>query len=271
MASQASPFDQPHNWFFIRGLAREAGHWGVFPEAFAKAFPNSTVTCLDLPGAGVYRDQATPVSIPLMAASVRDRFQQTLESQRRDGTDLKGARQNFVLSISLGGMVALDWIRQFESDLSGAVLINSSLRGFSPMFKRMQPSAFLTLLRAISSSSVEAREGRILSLVVNDAAKRERALETWVHLHKTRPISVRNAWRQLFAALSHRPSVPASVPPLLLLNSLGDRLAHHSCSEDIGRKFGISPKTHPSAGHDLTIDDPQWLIQEILGWRPLSK
>ena len=44
-----------------------------------------------------------------------------VDEQRRNGVDPEGKRRNFILCISLGGMVALEWMRQFEGDVDGAV------------------------------------------------------------------------------------------------------------------------------------------------------
>jgi hypothetical protein len=39
----------------IRGLAREAGHWGDFAERFRAVEPDAQVIAVDLPGAGELR------------------------------------------------------------------------------------------------------------------------------------------------------------------------------------------------------------------------
>jgi hypothetical protein len=51
-----------------------------------------------------------------------------------------------------------------------------------------------------------------------------------------------------------------------LLNSLGDRLVLPACSEAIQSKWHIALKTHPWAGHDLTLDDGTWVISEMRNW-----
>ena len=267
MSSQASPFQQPHNWFLVRGLAREAGHWGHFPTQLAQAFPQGKIICLDLPGAGVFRAHRTPMSLPAMTRWVREEFKKTLEAQRADGIDPRGERKNYVLCISLGGMVLTEWMRQFDNDWHAAVLVNTSLRGYSPLWRRMQPTALLQLLRAVVSRSDEERESRIIRVVVNDIKKRADLLKIWLELRRARPISIANSLRQIIAAILYRPARPKKLPPILLINSLGDRLAHPSCSERIARAWDIETTTHSWAGHDLTTDDPEWLLQRIQDWK----
>ena len=42
-------------WVLLRGLTREAGHWGSFPNQLRKALGGTPVLTLDLPGAGTRR------------------------------------------------------------------------------------------------------------------------------------------------------------------------------------------------------------------------
>src|SRR6185436_3354424 len=39
-------------WVLLRGLGREAAHWGDFPERLKAALPGATVLTPDLPGCG---------------------------------------------------------------------------------------------------------------------------------------------------------------------------------------------------------------------------
>jgi pimeloyl-ACP methyl ester carboxylesterase len=40
-----------------------------------------------------------------------------------------------------------------------------------------------------------------------------------------------------------------------------DRLVSSHCSQNIAKKFDASCFTHPTAGHDLPLDEPEWLTQ----------
>ena len=39
-------------WILLRGLTREASHWGAFAGDFQTALPHAQVVALDLPGNG---------------------------------------------------------------------------------------------------------------------------------------------------------------------------------------------------------------------------
>ena len=48
--------------------------------------------------------------------------------------------------MSLGGMVAVDWARRHPDELAACVLVNTSLRPFSPWYRRLRPANYPALL-----------------------------------------------------------------------------------------------------------------------------
>ena len=54
--------------------------------------------------------------------------------------------------------------------------------------------------------------------------------------------------------------------PILLLASLGDRLVSPRCSERIARAWNAPLRMRPDAGHDLPLDDPDWVLGQLLDW-----
>ena len=64
------------NWIFLRGLAREARHWGTFIEQFQKTFSQDQVFTIDLPGVGENKNEISPKSIHGMMKKVRKRAMQ---------------------------------------------------------------------------------------------------------------------------------------------------------------------------------------------------
>jgi hypothetical protein len=51
------------------------------------------------------------------------------------------------------------------------------------------------------------------------------------------------------------------------LNSLGDRLVDPACSQAIGQHWETELIQHPTAGHDLPLDDGEWTTEKIAEWR----
>ena len=67
------------------------------------------------------------------------------------------------------------------------------------------------------------------------------------------------------AASAWRPP-PASKVPLLVLCSDTDRLVQASCSHAIAQHYGGTLACHPTAGHDITCDAPEWVADQIVKW-----
>jgi predicted alpha/beta hydrolase family esterase len=51
---------------------------------------------------------------------------------------------------------------------------------------------------------------------------------------------------------------------MTVLASRDDKMVSPKCSEDIARYYNANLIEHPSAGHDLTLDDPSWVTEQIL-------
>jgi pimeloyl-ACP methyl ester carboxylesterase len=251
-------------WFFIRGLMRESAHWEGFPEAFESAFPGNKVVPLDLPGSGINWNLKCPLTVYEMAAILREQAKQRIEQE----TSEKGIRPDcYVLAISLGGMVALEWLQRFPEDFKGGVFINISLSGVNAFYQRLKPEAWLPLLKIVLTRDVKLRERKILELTTSKFQVKDSHLKDRVEVFEKHPATKTNFIRQLFAASRFRPIPKMVNPPILLLNSEGDRLVDFQCSVAIGEKWNWRVKTHPTANHDLPLEDPDWVITQIRDWK----
>ena len=52
----------------------------------------------------------------------------------------------------------------------------------------------------------------------------------------------------------------------LLLASRGDRLVHWKCSSTLEQRWQWTLKLHPDAGHDLVLDEPEWILRQLAEW-----
>lgn len=241
-------------WILLRGLARENRHWNDFPAHLREAFPDEGVLAVDLPGCGTQSAVRTPGSIEATAEACR------LQAHAA------GARPPFhLLAISLGGMVSIGWARAHPDEIEDCVLINTSLGSFSPIFHRLRPSAWPSLIRLLAASRGRDKERVILRLTSARHANTPHILDEWDAIRKSRPVSLANATRQLFAAARFRPTARPPVP-ILVLASRGDRLVNPACSRRIARAWQTDYAEHPSAGHDLPLDDGAWVIDQIRLW-----
>lgn len=243
--------NQKH-FILIRGLIREAAHWGNFPLLLKKAFPKCKVTTLDIPGAGIYFDSASFLSIETMVREMRPKY---LEARTEN-------EECILIAISLGGMIAAQWIKDYKDDFQKAILINTSYSGFSSLFERLKPSALFYLLK-VPFLKGRKKEARILSLVSNHLEGYTHTLNLWDEIQRLRPVSLQNTFRQLIAAARFRIGNFKPDIPILILASLHDRMVDVECSRRIADNWNMPIYGHPTAGHDLSADDPVWIVEKI--------
>jgi pimeloyl-ACP methyl ester carboxylesterase len=243
----------------LRGLSRESGHWGVFPEHLLRELrtlqPSAQVISLDLPGTGTLRRQPSPTQVSAIVDACRE------ELQRRG----VGGRVS-VVGMSLGGAVLSDWANRHPSEVEAGVLINPSLRPFSELFRKPRPLNYLGLaLLSLSRFSARMREERVLSLTTR-LTPPQAVIDRWLELQREHPLGVRNTARQLLASVRYRASRTRPAAPMLLLCSKGDNLVDWRCSQAISRAWGAPLRLHTKAGHDLPLDDPQWVARAVAEW-----
>jgi pimeloyl-ACP methyl ester carboxylesterase len=247
-------------WVLLRGLTREARHWGDFPDMLGQAMAGAPVICLDLPGNGERYRERSPVSVEAMADDCHTQLEAELLA-------LKLSPPCRLLAMSLGAMVAVAWARRHPVDLTGAALINTSLRPFSPVYQRLKPKNYLRILSLLLGQRSHAQiESTILEMTSNCSmtpANRAALLADWVRWRRQRPVAAANAIRQLLAAAQFRASRQAPPLQFALLGSRGDQLVDSRCSDHLAAAWGAPLFVHPTAGHDLPLDDPEWVIQQL--------
>jgi pimeloyl-ACP methyl ester carboxylesterase len=241
-------------WVFLRGLSRARGHWGSFAEDFRGAFPDAIVELPDLPGTGERRGVRAPLSI----AATLDEVRAALATEG----------PVWLVGLSMGSMAAFEWMRRYPAEVAGAVLINTSLGGLSRPWRRLRFSAAVRLLRATAATDPRAREQRVFDLTSTRPDLAGVTVSRWAELAHQQPVRRINVARQLLAAARYRPRpFTRPIPALLLLTSRGDRLVDPECSRALARAVpGATLLEHPSAGHDLPLDDPAWVLQAIASW-----
>lgn len=243
------------HWLLLRGLARESAHWCGFDERLQQGFPNARITTLDLPGTGNGHRETSPVTIDAITRKVRSQAQE------------RGVLRQPVtlLAISLGGMVAWEWLLRYPDDSCGAILLNTSFAGLNPFYQRLRWQSYGSIARMALCSGYQ-RERAVLRLVGNDGSRHHSVAEDWARIQAERPISALNTLRQLVAAAGYSPPETRPVQPLLLLNTRKDRLVAPDCSAAISKKWALPLREHPWAGHDLILDDGAWVVAQARQW-----
>ena len=242
-------------WVLLRGLTRDSRHWGDFPSRLRAAVGDAELVALDLPGNGAMNRLASPLQVEAMAEWCRG------ELARR------GLRPPYrVVAMSLGAMVTASWALSHPEELAGCVLINTSLRP-SPFYWRLQPpnyAPFLALM--LFGGRAESWEHVIFRATSNRPELAGEILPVWVAWYRRYPVSRANALRQIFAAWRYGPPKARPKPPILLLASTRDCLVDVRCSRELAARWGVPLVEHPTAGHDLPLDDGQWLADQVAVW-----
>lgn len=244
------------NWILLRGLARESAHWGDFVPLLQSTFPDARITLLDLPGTGCFYRDTSPSSIKAISEKVR-----------RHALDKGCIRQPAtILALSLGAMVAWEWMKSYPEDICGATLMNTSFADLSPFYHRLRWQSYRDFIALMLTRNLYDRESKILQLVSNRRDRHEQIIQAWEMIQNERPISLNNGFRQIIAAASYRPGGLKPRQPVLLLNGLGDRLVSPACSAAIHAKWHLELRRHPWTGHDLTLDDGAWVACQLKDW-----
>lgn len=243
------------NCILLQGLSREQRHWEDFPERLARAIPGLRPVLVDLPGNGALWRENSPDTIEALVDAVR---------QEVAALDCKPPY--LVLGLSLGGMLGWDWSCAYPEEITGLVVMNTSLGGTCPLTKRMFPSAFFRLSSAFLRRDPVARERAILGLMSHRRKDVAALAERWAEYARQCPVSSVNVLRQLRAAARFHPGSEPPSRSVLVLNSGSDRVTSPACSLAIAQHYGLTMHTHPKAGHDLPLDAPVWVIEQLARW-----
>lgn len=261
--------NEPHqdeHWLLIRGLGRHKIHWGEFVNEFkSQIYKNSTdkisdqiseknvhIHQLDLAGNG---DQAMRPSFLQMRDNVEDLRQRL--PLNVDGTKTKLN----LLTISLGSMVGVEWARLYPEEISRLFTINTSDAGSSAFYQRLRPQNYKKIFSLIKTHDDQEREKIVLDATVNLLNQDEKT--HWSQIFAKHPVSKKELLRQLYCASQFK--MPKTKPPtnIHIINCKNDRLVSASCSLKISQMWNLPIHTHPMAGHDLPLDDKNWLYAKI--------
>lgn len=247
-----TPQDESSTWLLIRGMIRGCFHWHHFPEKLQQQFPNDRVICLDIPGNGALFSQTTPASINNISKHLAEQLKVH---------NLSTSKIN-IIAISMGGMIACELLANHitRERVASLHLINTSFANLSLPWQRMKARAFFSLLSKVIKP--ELRERAILSWTSNQAVSADR-VDSWLQEATRHPVKFSSALAQVLAAGRY----PApDHPPLansFIYCSKHDRLVSPECSKKLADHWGLPVIWHDTAGHDLPLDDPDWLVAQI--------
>lgn len=271
-------------WILLRGWMRHHGHWFGFDQALAKhrhqlaqVHASPRVCTIDLLGNGRFVETPSPRQITQQA---RHLYTQ-LQAQDNDG-DI------FIVALSMAGLVAIaalwsepetltsaepalgqdnchaDW----RTRVKGLILINPSVRGQSYVWERLRPRAWPRVMQRLIWLKPWQLEQDLVQLTVNNRALWPAIIKHNRQLLSTYPITRTNALNQLVSAARFSlTGFPNQFPkPLLVLSGKGDRLVASASGLRLAQRLGGHFALHPTGGHDLTTDAPEWVLAQITQW-----
>lgn len=244
------------NFIFLRGLARHQYHWGPIRQIVEDSGDINEVTFIDLAGNGTEWERDSYLNISDFTDDLRTRLEIG-----------PMASKPWLVGVSLGGMVALDWATRFADEIAGLIVINSSLGRFSAPWERLKPEAYLHLFRIVYADlklTPFERELEVLRMVSNRELEYKSKWAT--EFTKYPKTTLSNVTRQITAASRFKGPVTAPSCPLLLLSSQADRMVDADCSKQMANFWQVAHETHATAGHELAFDAPDWIWQKILAF-----
>lgn len=241
----------PVDFLLLRGLAREAAHWGSFVDRLKELPFVGSVECVDLPGAGKFNKLTSPLSIAENAEFVLSRLDEEVEKR-------------VIFSVSLGSMVAVEMLQKRPDLFEMAFVMNTSFANLSPLYHRLQLQAFKQFLRiGRAGDDLQKREYEVVKMVSNFSDRWLPVSQAWADIAEKRPMLFKNFARQLVAAATYKIAKERPEVPIVVLRSLKDKMVDPSCSEALASHWDLPMESHPRGGHDLCIDDPEWVIEKI--------
>lgn len=236
------------SWVLIRGLVRSRYHWGDFTEKLQLKLKAQQVISVELPGNGELFQEASPSNIDEAVKTLRHQLPSDLKSYA-------------LLGISLGGMLATRWAQSYTEEVQRMVLINSS-SSLSPFYERLNPRHYTGILRTLVKKNPSLSEEFIMQITSNRPDKWRPRLSELVEFQAQHPVSWQNFIRQLrLTSQIDFTNVPKCEK--LILTSRADQLVSHRCSMTIANQWQCPIQIHEWAGHDLSLDDAEWILNEI--------
>lgn len=241
----------------LRGLTRGNVHWGPFPEVLKKTVPGIYFLPLEMAGNGNRSSELSHIH-PIKA--VQD-LRRQVQAWKESHPEINITKVT-VVAISLGGMIGLKWLELYPDEMDQLIVVNSSLKQLSPFYHRLRPSHYLNIFKTVAWGTIADQEKLILEMTSNRLNLSQKFLPVFIEAAEKNKFLPTNFFRQLILASRIKIKKPLSIKPLFLC-SLNDRLVSWTCSRDLSQKFNGTLQINDQAGHDLALDQPEWLAQEI--------
>lgn len=231
----------------LRGLGRETQHWD---EEFLNMLVRRDLVpiMIDLPGAGEFRHLLSPTQIEDYVAFLQTQFEKIMDEDE----------QAYLLGHSLGGMVAIRWAFEYPQNFKKLFLVNTSDQRSRSLPERLRPFGLWKLISIMKSREITKKEKEVLKMISNNEVAQESVIDKWVKLACSRPMKIMSLANQLIAASRFEAPSRLEVPSIYI-TSKADKMVSYKCSEKLAKQHRAGIFHHDKAGHDIPLDDPDWL------------
>lgn len=241
----------PKRWILLRGLTRSSFHWLQFEQKFKNFFQCDEVLTPEVAGNGWLFEELSTTHLDEAVSQVRNQI-----SVEPNPNEIG------IFAISMGGMIAARWAQLFPEEVKKLVLVNSSFSSFSPFYHRLRPHNYPMILENFLFYNPENLEKSIMQTTSNCEEKWTPHIQKLIEFQQSHPVSLANFIRQLKMTsetdLKKRPAAQ-----ILILTSKADRLVNFKCSQAIAKRWSSAIEIHSTAGHDLPLDDPDWIFEKM--------
>lgn len=241
-------------WIFLRGLARHKIHWGPFSKKIQDHFPKDRFFFEDLAGNGEWQSE-------LSFTNHKDNVEFLRQNLRKKEAFQSGPM--FVVGLSQGGMVSALWASLYPSEVQQLWVVNSSSRDFSSVHQRFNPQQIPLLLENLFFTKTSFESEVSLLDATTNLLSREQKIEFAKRFRESAQTQRKNIFCQLIASAKFSFPKNLNAASTTVVYSKADRLVASECSIRLADHFGFKTWTHPTAGHDLFLDDPDWFISNL--------
>lgn len=234
----------------LRGLSRGTEHWLDFPALLQATFTQDKIFCIDLAGNGYRVNEQSPNNLQSALLDLKKQLQLI-------------PAPYYVIGLSLGAMLWLNAIENNTIEIKKAVLINPS-HAMNSATQRIKPLSLMRLLLSLLLSR-DYQEKTIYKLTSQNHNHRQKknVIQYWLSIQRHYPFRLHNLWRQLCLAKDCNINLTSSHPEQqLIIASIKDQLVNPACSAQIAQALNSPICYHQRAGHDIALDDANWLIHQ---------
>ena len=244
----------PNTVVLLRGLGRWSEHW----LGFEGLLVSRGLRVITIDGRGFGKSEQAKISSKMRMIDLADDVAQILTKESPGGAYLVG--------LSLGGMVAISLAAMNPQLVRSLMIVNSSVSASG--LKRLTGTALVSLIKVICRTkySYQALMEAVLS-VHTTAAKKNEMAQAWSGIDGRHKIPLAQLWRQIIIASKFNGSMEMTSLrcPVTIVRCAADRFVDPSNSDFIHRQIkGSRLISHPTAGHELAVDDPEWFANVII-------